>query len=365
MKYYFINSVVGCGSTGKIVAETARKLIEEGHDCRIAWAREKAKVDDLSTYRIGKKLDYYIHGIGTRLYDAEGFGSKKSTEKLLLDIERYNPDVIWLHNIHGYYVNVEMLFDYIKNKKSLKVMWTLHDCWAFTGHCAFFNGVGCYQWKEGCTNDCPQKNSYPACRGKSHAMENYNRKKKAFTGVEDMTIITPSQWHAKLIKESFLGNYPVEVRYNTVNKEVFRPTESDFRKKHGLEDKKIVLGVSMVWYEIKGLDKFIQIADKLGDEYQVVLVGLTEKQISKLPSNVLGLKRTNSQKELAEIYSAADIFLNLSMDETFGLTVLEAVCCGTKALVLKGTACEEVAMLYGGKAVDNDINAICRGIKEM
>lgn len=327
MKYLFINVVAGSGSTGKIAKQMCKQLQTEGHQCVLAYGRWKVNCDDISTYRIGTAWDYSLHGLQTRLFDRHGFGSKSATRKFLKWVEEYDPDVIWLHNIHGYYINVEMLFEYLR-KSNKKVYWTLHDCWSFTGHCAYFTYIQCDKWKSGCYK-CKQKNRYPQSLSIDNSKQNYKRKKKAFCGVKDMTLITPSQWLADLVKESFLKEYPIEIVRNQIDRNVFKPTESNFREKYGLEDKVILLGVASVWEERKGLQDYLKLSQILSDKYKIVLVGLNKKQMRNLPDNVLGLPRTESVKQLAEIYTAADVFVNLSYEENYPTVNLEAQACGT------------------------------------
>lgn len=349
MKYLFINSVAGFGSTGKIAAAQCRELMAQGHECLLAYGRDCVNCDGIPTLRIGTKLDYNLHGTMNRVLDNHGFGSKAATRRFLQQVRAFDPDVIWLHNIHGYYIHIGLLFDYLRTCGK-QIFWMLHDCWTFTGHCSHFSFVGCDKWKTGC-HHCPQKDQYPASLVLDNSKSNYEKKRALFTGIPNMTLITPSYWLADLVKQSFLQEYPVEVVYHTVNTEVFRPTESDFRQKHGLQNKKIALGVSSIWNDRKGLSDFAQLASMLDSSWQIVLVGIKPEQKHELPDNVLAIPRTNSQKELAEIYSAADIFVNPSREETFGLTTVEALSCGTKAIVYKGTACEEIVEKFGGVAV--------------
>lgn len=269
MKYLFINVVAGSGSTGKIAKQMCKQLQTEGHQCVLAYGRWKVNCDDISTYRIGTAWDYSLHGLQTRLFDRHGFGSKSATRKFLKWVEEYDPDVIWLHNIHGYYINVEMLFEYLR-KSNKKVYWTLHDCWSFTGHCAYFTYIQCDKWKSGCYK-CKQKNRYPQSLSIDNSKQNYKRKKKAFCGVKDMTLITPSQWLADLVKESFLKEYPIEIVRNQIDRNVFKPTESNFREKYGLEDKVILLGVASIWEERKGLQDYLKLSQILSDKYKIVL----------------------------------------------------------------------------------------------
>lgn len=356
-RYLFINSVAGFGSTGRIAADLCRELIAEGHQCLLAYGRDMVNCSDVPTIRIGSALDYELHGLMTRVTDKHGFGSKTATKRFLEAAQEYDPDILWLHNIHGYYLNIDLLFKWIKSRPNMQVKWTLHDCWSFTGHCAYFSFVGCERWKTGCHN-CPQKSVYPASILLDNSKNNYIRKKNAFTGIPNMTLTVPSQWLANLVKQSFLREYPVEVRYNTIDTSIFKPTSGDFRKKYGLEDKKIILGVANVWEARKGLSDFLALAKMLDEQYQIVLVGLSPKQLQELPDNILGITRTNSAVELAEIYSAADVYVNPSREETFGLTTVEALSCGTVPIVYRGTACEEITEKFGGIAVEPNVEAI-------
>ena len=322
-----INSVCGIGSTGRICTDLAKEYEKNGDEVKIAYGRNSAVPEQLKKYavKIGGYLNTKLHFLKTRLLDKHGFGSKYATKKFLKWVEAYNPDVLWLHNIHGYYINVEFLFKWIKSRPNMQVKWTLHDCWAFTGHCAYFTIANCDKWTEKCEK-CPQRKKYPRSI-MDNSKSNFERKKKAFTGVENMTLITPSKWLADLVKQSFLKEYPVEVRYNTIDTEIFKPTPSDFRERY-----KIVLGVASVWDERKGLDDFVKLSEMLDDNYKVVLVGVSEKQKKRLPENVLAITRTNSTQELAEIYTAADVFLNLTYEDNYPTVNLESQACGTPCI---------------------------------
>ena len=215
-------------------------------------------------------------------------------------------------------------------KKNVKVFYTFHDCWTFTGHCTYFDYVDCPRWKTGC-HHCPQKTAYPASYGLDRSRENYRDKRALFTGVRDMTLVTPSHWLAGLVKESFLKDYPVEVVHNTIDTSVFKPTPGDFRQKHGLEEKKIVLGVAANWEKRKGLQDLLTLSETLGEPYRVVLVGLK----GKVPPSVLAIPRTDSPRELAEIYTAADVFVNPTYEDNYPTVNLEAAACGTPVITYR------------------------------
>ena len=334
MKVLQINSVCGRGSTGRIATDIADILKAQGHECCIAYGRDTVpeKYQNIAV-RIGTDWDVRLHGVQTRLFDAHGFGSKNATKRFLKWVEEYDPDVIHLHNIHGYYINVELLFDYLK-RAGKPVIWTLHDCWAFTGHCSYFTAAKCEQWVSHCSY-CKQTKEYPKCALKGSVYRNFKRKRAAFSGVENLTLVTPSQWRADLTGRSFLKEYPVKVIPNGIDLSVFKPTASDFREKYGLQNKQMLLGVASVWDKRKGLDDFIELAQMLKEEQKVVLVGLSAEQLKALPKNIIGIQRTNSVKELAEIYSVADVFLNPTYEDNFPTTNLEALACGTPVITYR------------------------------
>lgn len=359
MKVLMINVVCGIRSTGRICTDIADELEKQGHQIKIAYGREKVP-DKYSKYalKIGNDLDSKLHAIRTRLFDTHGFGSERSTRKFLKWADEYNPDLLWLHNIHGYYINVELLFNWIKSRPNMTVKWTLHDCWAFTGHCTYFTEVNCEQWKTVCSS-CPQLHAYPSCIGKGNVTNNFKKKEKLFTGVNNMTLITPSKWLADLTRDSFLKEYPVEVHYNKIDTTIFKPTQSDFRKKYNLENKFIILGVASIWEKRKGLNDFIKLSNLINDGKQIVLIGLNDNQLKNLPNNIIGIKRTNSTKELAQIYSAADVFVNLTYEDNYPTVNLEAQACGTRVITYDTGGCRET--LYDNSSIcveTGDINRI-------
>ena len=335
MKVLFINSVCGIRSTGRIVEQLAESYIKDGHECRIAYGREDApeKLRAISV-RIGSERDVKINAALARFFDNEGLNAHRATKRFLNWANAYNPDVLWLHNLHGYYLNIEMLFDWIKSRPQMLVKWTLHDCWAFTGHCSYFSFVKCDRWQYGC-GDCCQFRKYPASLFWDSSKSNFNRKKTAFCGVKNMTLITPSEWLANLVKKSFLKEYSVDVCYNTVDEEVFKPVSSDFRRKYNLIGRKIVLGVASVWDERKGFSDFLRLAEMLKPEYAVVLVGISSEKIKNIPSSIIGIPPTDSAEDLAKIYTAADVFVNLTYEDNYPTVNLEAQACGTTCITYR------------------------------
>nr|WP_241675364.1 glycosyltransferase [Gordonibacter urolithinfaciens] len=322
-----------------------KELLEQGHDSYVFWGRRHETVSDHER-RCASKAGVCLHGALTRLTGRAGFYSRRDTARLLAELDRIDPDVVHLHNVHGYYVNVEMLFEWLAAHRC-QVKWTLHDCWAFTGHCAYFTYAKCAQWKTRCAYEepCCQLSTYPKTISKRSCTRNFDDKRRVFNLVpaDRMELIAPSKWLADLVGESFLSKYPVTVKHNEVDRTVFKPTTSDFRERYGLEGKFVILGVASPWTERKGLDDFLRLANVLDDRYAIVLVGLTGRQIKKMPSRILSLERTEDPEALARVYTAADLFVHPGVEETFGLTVAEAQACGTPVLVRSGSACEEAA----------------------
>lgn len=350
----FINSVCGNGSTGRIVSELYRYMEESGYECVVAYGRKDAP-KAYKTIKIGCNASVYLHGIISRITDLHGFYSTLSTKRLLRKIDRYNPDIIHLHNLHGYYINVKLLFEYLA-ERNIHVIWTLHDCWAFTGHCASFDAIGCEKWRVMC-GKCPQKRAYPASFVLDSSKWNYLHKRELFTKLNSLTIVVPSVWLKERIKESFLSKYNVSVIQNGIDLTIFRPVDNDIKSIYHIEDKTVILGVANVWTHNKGLHHFLRLASQLDDAYQIILVGLTEKQIAVLPSRILGIKKTNCTEELVKFYSAADILFNASIEETMGMVTIEALACGTPVLAFNRTAIPETFDQTCGILLENDTDS--------
>lgn len=347
MKVLQINSVCGYGSTGNIVVDLYRALKERGHECCVAYGRGNAP-EDVQSYRIGSDIDVYIHGVLSRVTDKHGFYSKKATKRFVQWMKEYDPDVIHLHNLHGYYINIEILFDALK-KMDKPVIWTLHDCWAFTGHCSHFEYIGCDKWKTQCEH-CPQKKEYPASFLVDNSRNNFIRKKTAICTLKNLTIITPSQWLKVLLGESFLQKYPSRVIHNGIDLEVFHPTYKNMKKQYGVQDKKIILGVASEWGKRKGLQDFLKLSELLDDSYHIVLIGHTkEKPIAK--NSITYISRTNNREELAAWYTEADVFFNPTYEDTFPTVNLEAQACGTPVVTYETGGSPESVIDTRGKIV--------------
>jgi len=334
-------NVVCNGSTGRIMCDIAKEANNVGMETYCFYGRGLPN-KDLNCIKFGNKFSILLHGLLAR-FGFNGYGSYFATKKLINNLKAINPDIIHLHNIHGYYINLKLLFNYLKNEYKGKIVWTLHDCWAFTGHCSFFVMAGCDKWKKECCN-CPQLDCYPKTLIDTSRKE-FVLKKKMFSGINNMIITTPSNWLKKVVENSFLNEYQVECVYNGVDRSIFHKhvvSNSFFEKHPELKNKKIILGIANVWSERKGLKYFLDLSTRIPSDYKIVLVGLSDKQISELPNNILGLKRTESIEELAELYSNSHVFYNPSFEETFSLVTAEAMSCALPVIVFDSSAPSEL-----------------------
>ena len=355
------------GSTGKIMMGIAEVARAQGHEVMCAspiTTTNRDAGEDCGYYRIGTFNSRRVNVALARITGFNGCFAWFETYKLLKKIDEFKPDIIHLHNLHDSYINLPMLFSYIK-KHNVSAVWTLHDCWAFTGQCPHFTIVKCDEWKTGCHN-CPQYKEYPASLY-DNTKRMWKLKRKWFTGIENMRIVTPSKWLAELAKESYLKGYPIEVINNGIDLDVFKPTPSNFRERYGIPaEKHIVLGVSFAWGYRKGLDCFVEMAEKLGEQYQIVLVGTDDEIDKNLPQSIISIHRTQNQKELAEIYSAADAFAMPTREENYPTVNMEAIACGTPVVTFDTGGSPEMLDDKTGIVVEaNDIEATKKAIKDI
>lgn len=358
-------NMVSNGSTGSIMLNISKLLDEKGEQVRTfstyAFGTRVKKFPPAPKNHsyFGSYFENFIHTVLGQLTGINGGFSFFGTLGLISELKKFNPDVIHLHNLHSFCINFSLLMRYIK-RNNIPVVWTLHDCWTFTGHCPHFVLSGCDKWKTEC-HHCPQLSVYPKSRVENTKMA-YRLKKKWFLGIKNMTIVTPSEWLADLVKQSFLSGYPVKVINNGIDLDIFKPTESNFREKYGLEDKKIILGVIMGWNERKGIDVFAELAKKLDDEYKIVIVGADDSVKQRMPGNVLCINRTTNQKELVEIYTASDVFVNPTREDTYPTVNMEAIACGTPVLTFRTGGSPEIIGNCGSVVEVDDIDEMGREI---
>lgn len=365
MRIFQLNTFCGVKSTGRIALEIAKLVKLDGGECRIGYGVPSISTDsEPFAYQIGSPMERKLHGAIRKLMDGEGLGSKRATQRLLSELDHFDPQLVHFHNLHGCYLHLPTLFDYLANR-SLPVVWTLHDCWPFTGHCAYFDYARCEKWQNGCAH-CPQQRSYPTCIGLDGSKRNYRIKKELFTKLKDLTFVAPCEWMKQPLGNSFLGNYPVRVIPNGVNLSTFRPTASDLKARYALGEKRVILSVALEWDERKGLRYLIQAAARLGNDYRFVVIGLSREQMEMLPQNMLGIEHTENVDELAAWYTLADCFANPTMEDNMPMVNLEALACGTPVAVFATGGCPEAVDESCGMVVPKaDVAGLCKAIAQL
>ena len=351
-----INTNVGWNSTGRIAEAIGRAAIDRGWDSYIAYGRNINGAPSSASHlvRVGNDSDILYHGFITRMFDSHGLASKNATRNLIKRIEEINPDLIQLHNIHGYYLNFQELFSYL-SRTGLPVVWTLHDCWPFTGHCAYFDMADCRKWQNECSK-CPLRSMYPGSILVDNSRQNFKLKKAAFTSVDNLHIVAVSQWLKNVVQTSFLDKYPSYVIYNGI--ELPKESPKMVRKE------KLVLGAASKWDRRKGLDVFLKLRTKLSADYRMVLVGLSASQIRSLPNSIEGLPRINERGTLNDWYRRASVFVNPSMSETLSITNLEAQACGTPVVSFNSGGMSETISANSGLLVPpGDVNSLAKAVR--
>lgn len=364
MKILQISIEVNSGSVGRIAEQIGEQIIEQGWSSYITYAR-KNRDSKSNVIKIGTSLSIMWHGIMTRIFDNHAFESRNATRKLLKDIEKVNPDIIHLHHLHGYFINIDILFKYLQKKRT-PVVWTFHDCWSFTGHCTHYSYIGCDKWKTECFK-CPQKKEYPKSIIIDRSRLNYQQKKELFNMVPS-TIVPASYWLRDEVKKSFLKKHPIKVIENGIDIDVFKPKDNgdEMRALYNLDNKFIILGVASTWSKKKGLEDFISLAQSLPEDMQIILIGLSSTQKLKLPASIVGIERTENVHHLANLYSLADVFVNPTFEETFGLTNIEALACGTPVVTYDSGGSPETITEETGIVVEKEnIPELLRAIDEI
>ena len=360
-----INVTANRGSTGRIAEQIGEKVIAAGWESYIAYGRD-CGASKSHLIKIGSRLGVLWHALMTRITDRHGLFSRIATKRLVRRINEINPDIVHLHNIHGYYINYRTLFNYL-NQADIPVVWTLHDCWSMTGHCTHFEIAKCDKWQSACYA-CPQRDAYPASLVLDRSKCNYLDKRQLFSTVNNLTIVPVSNWLANIVRNSFLREKRISVIYNGIDVQMFHPCKNvELEKQYNLGDKRVVLGVASPWSDKKGLSDILKLYTLLPrDKYQIVLIGLTPKQLNQLPAGVIGLCRTNSVSELAEWYSLSDVFVNLTYEDTYPTTNLEAISCGTPVVTYRTGGSPESVTSQTGRVVDKgDINGVARAVEEV
>lgn len=366
MKLVQINTVCN-GSTGNIMHSIQLAAHESGFTT-MSFVGRRSCYSDVPCIKFGNPISFWFHVILNTITDRQGHGSLIQTQNLIRELRKINPDIIHLHNLHGYYLHIPTLFRYLSTEYNGHIFWTFHDLWPITGHCPHFVLADCNKWKVQC-HHCPNKKTYPISLFFDSSKSNYREKKKLFSSVNNMEIIVPSTWMATHVNDSFLASKPCHVIHNGIDTNIFsyRYNESTYTKYNIAKSKFVILGIASIWEYRKGLNDFLSLADYLTNnnlhEYEIVLVGLTPAQIKQLPPNIIGIPRTENREELAELYSRANVFMNPSSEESFSLVTVEAMACGTPAIVLNRSAVSElvpdnVGIVLNNNTTEDYFNAI-------
>lgn len=364
MKILQINTVINYNATGRIAEDIGKMALSKGWESFIAFGcfpRESQS----ELLRIGSDFTFKFHVLQNRLFDNHGAGSIQATKKLIRQIKAIEPDIIHLHNVHGYYVNIKILFDFLV-ESNVPIVWTLHDCWSFTGHCAYFDYADCEKWKLGCYK-CPQIHEYPKSWIIDRSKQNFLEKQALFGKLKNLTIVSVSEWHASLVRQSFLKGYSLLTINNGVDLSLFKRSDDNakVKRKFGVQDDRtLLLGVASVWESRKGFHDFIKLSSIVDAKVVIVLVGLNEMQLRQLPDNIIGLARTENIMQLVELYSGADLFLNLTYEDNFPTTNLESLACGTPVLTYRtGGSVESISEDTGFIVEKGDLTGVLEAIE--
>lgn len=357
-----IDTSLGVLSTGRITENIAKLATEQGWECHIMHGARYLGNTIQHHYQVSSLLGEYIHYAESMLLDRHGLGSRQATKRNIEKIKEIKPDVVHLHCVHGYYINYKYLFEYL-NQTDIPIVWTFHDCWAFTGHCTYFDKINCLKWQTKCY-ECDLLSEYPKSLFRDRSEKNFQLKKNLFTNIKNLTIISVSNWLENLVKQSFFCNSKIITIHNGVDLRTFRPiNQSKLVQNLNLEQKKIILGVAAVWDERKGLEDFIQLSRILDDNFKIVLVGLNEKQIKQIPPEIIGIPKTNNATELAELYTAAMVFVNPTYSDNFPTTNIEALACGTPVITYNtGGSPEAIDKETGYIIHQGDIHSLLKTI---
>lgn len=364
-----INPVIRTNtSTGRIMQEIGELAMANGWDSYIAYSggRDGIKPCKSKLMPVGSGISVALHGILTRLFDLHGLGSWLATKRFVTEVKKLEPDIVHIHNIHGYFLNYKVLFDYL-SKTDIPVVWTVHDCWLYTGHCYHYASVGCDKWQTHCEK-CPQKKAFPTSLWLDRSKRNYDDKKAAFTSVPNMTIVTVSEWMKGEMAQSFLKDCRYQVIHNGIDLDVFEPQADDkaVRERYGLGDKHIILGLASIWSKEKGWDDLVEMSNMLCEDEVIVMVGVSEEQQKQLPKNIVAIRRTENVRQLAELYSAATAFVNPTWQDNYPTVNLEAIACGTPVVTYRtGGSIEAVTEKTGYIVEQGDVKGLLEAVREI
>lgn len=362
MKVVQINGAAQNGSTGRIVSQLSDVMTHRGIENYIIASGYKEHITKDNVFVVSNDMKVKIHQMEAYILGDAGFHSNNTTWRIIRLLDRLKPDVVHLHHVYGFWLNVEVLLNYLK-KMGIPVVWTLHDFWAITGHCTHFEAIGCEKWKSEC-GLCKQRRCYPYSLILDRSKELYNRKKNIFQKWNQLHIVTVSEWVEHFVKMSYLRDKMITVIPNGIDLSVFY-YDGDNTRPAELKNRFLILGVAMSWSSKKGLNDFIMMSEILKEDEVILLIGLSDDQKKNLPSNIIGLSKTNSVEELRKYYCEADVFVSPSLEETMGMTVAEALACGTPAVVYENTALTELITPETGIVVEQNYKSLYEGISKV
>ncbi|WP_152286912.1 glycosyltransferase [Flavicella marina] len=364
MKILQINTFINSRSTGKIAEDIGKLVLSKGWESFYAFGRDP-RPSVSKAIKIGNIIDVFYHGIQSFLFDKHGFGSKSATKRFIKKVKKIDPDIIHIHNIHGYYLNIELFFNYLKASNK-PVVWTLHDCWSYTGHCAYYSYINCKKWETEC-NNCPQLDNYPRSFFKDNSKDNFYKKNELFNSLENLTIVPVSKWLKKELQYSYLKNHIIKMIHNGIDlKSFYIRNECKVFDRFKISSKFVILGVANVWEKRKGLEDFIELSKKLLEDEVIFLVGLNDKQLKKIPNNIIGISNTKNIDELSEIYSNADVLFNPTWEDNFPTINLEALASGTPVVTYRtGGSVESIDDKTGFVIEQGDILAAVDKIRHI
>ena len=365
-----INPVIRTNtSTGRIMQEIGEIALDNGWDSYIAYSfgRDGVKPCKSKLVPVGDKLSVAFHGLWTRLTDRHGLASNAATRKLIEEIKALQPDIIHIHNVHGYFLNYKLFFEFLKGL-DVPVIWTVHDSWIYTGHCYYYSSIQCDRWKVGC-GKCPQQRKFPTSWFVDRSSANFEDKSVSFNSIKDkLTIVPVSEWIRGEMSYSFLKDCNFQVIHNGINLDVFdvRPDDKAVREKYGLGDKNIILGLASIWSKEKGWDDFVRMSEMLNEGEVIVMVGVSEEQQKRLPKNIVAIRRTENVRQLAELYSAATAFVNPTWQDNYPTVNLEAIACGTPVVTYRTGGSIEVITEDTGRIVEQgDVAGLLKAVREI
>ena len=367
-----INPVIRTNtSTGRIMQEIGDVAMAHGWESYIAYSGGRDGKNPTCTsipIPVGNKVDVAWHAVETRLLDRHGLASRCATKQFIKKIKEISPDIIHIHNIHGYFLNYKLLFEFLA-EYGRPVIWTVHDCWLFTGHCYYYSSIKCEKWKSGCES-CPQKKRFPSSWFIDRSSQNFQDKKRYFNLLpKERFVVAPvSKWMKEELEQSLFENCTLRVMHNGINLDVFYPrdNEKEVRERYEIRTKHIIMAIATLWHPEKGVDDLMKISELLNEDEVIVMVGVDDELMKRLPNNIIGIKRTANVDQLAELYSASTAVVNPTWQDNYPTVNLEAIACGTPVVTYKtGGSPESITPETGYVVEQGDVKGMLDAVRKI